>query len=104
LEGLALEYVGIIFGRLVYFIAIWSISWLFGIFYGHLVYFMVNWYIFQRLVCCIKINLATLGCERRLEVKILLRQLKFKATKSLFPPSHLKAGNWKVLHAFPSFR
>jgi hypothetical protein len=35
----------VIFRDLVYFTAIWSISWPFGLFYGHLVYFTVIWYI-----------------------------------------------------------
>jgi hypothetical protein len=42
---------------LVYYMAVWSILWLFGIFCDQLVYFMVIWYI---LVCCTKKNLATL--------------------------------------------
>jgi hypothetical protein len=33
----------------------------FGIFCDHLVYFVVIWYIFPVLVCCTKVNLATLG-------------------------------------------
>jgi hypothetical protein len=37
----AMEDVGIFYGNLVYFPAIWSIC-------GHLVYFMVIWYIFSR--------------------------------------------------------
>jgi hypothetical protein len=44
----------------VYFIDIWSILRPFGIFCGHLVYFIVIWYICPVLVCCAKINLATL--------------------------------------------
>jgi hypothetical protein len=48
--------------RLVYSMAIWSISELFGISYGNLVYFMVIWYIFPVLVCCVKKYLATLEC------------------------------------------
>jgi hypothetical protein len=31
-----------------------------GIFYGQLVHFVVIWYILPILVCCTKINLATL--------------------------------------------
>jgi hypothetical protein len=31
-----------------------------GIFYGHLAYFVAIWYIFPVLVCCTKKNLATL--------------------------------------------
>jgi hypothetical protein len=42
-----MEDVGIFYGHLVYFMAIWSILWLFGIF-------------FHVLVCCPKKNLATL--------------------------------------------
>jgi hypothetical protein len=45
LEGLAVEDVGIFYGHLVYFMAIWYILWPFGIFYGHLVYFVAIWYI-----------------------------------------------------------
>jgi hypothetical protein len=45
---------------LVYYMAMWSILWLFNIFCGHLVYFMVIWYIFPVLVCCTTKNLATL--------------------------------------------
>jgi hypothetical protein len=45
LEGLAMEYVGIFYGHLVTFSAIWSIICPFGVFYGHLVYFMAIWYI-----------------------------------------------------------
>jgi hypothetical protein len=51
---------GIFCGNLVYFMALWYSLWQFGIFYGNLVYFMVIWYIFPLLVCCIKVNLATL--------------------------------------------
>jgi hypothetical protein len=39
LEGIAIEDVGIFYGHLVYFTAIWCISKPFGIFYGNLVYF-----------------------------------------------------------------
>jgi hypothetical protein len=46
LEGLATEDVGIFYGRLVYFAAIWFILWPFGIFCGHSVYFIVIWYTF----------------------------------------------------------
>jgi hypothetical protein len=45
LEGLAMEGIGVLYGHLVYFKAIWYILWLFGIFCGHLVYFVVIWYI-----------------------------------------------------------
>jgi hypothetical protein len=64
LEGLAKEHVG------VFFVS-WSFFRPFGIFCGHLVYCMVNWYIFHRLVCCTKKNLATLA----------LYQCKFVITK-----------------------
>jgi hypothetical protein len=37
--------VGILYGHLDYFAAIWYILWYFGIFYGNLVYFMAIWYI-----------------------------------------------------------
>jgi hypothetical protein len=40
LEGLAMEDVGLFYGHLLHFIAIWCILWAFGEFYGHLVYFM----------------------------------------------------------------
>jgi hypothetical protein len=36
---------GIFYGHLVYFVAIWYILWSFGIFCGHLVYFVAIWYI-----------------------------------------------------------
>jgi hypothetical protein len=39
LEGLAMEDVGILYGRLVYFTAIWYTLWPFGKFFGYLVYF-----------------------------------------------------------------
>jgi hypothetical protein len=35
LEGLEMESMGIFYGHLVYFMAIWSISWPFGMFYCH---------------------------------------------------------------------
>jgi hypothetical protein len=40
-----MEDVGIFFGHLVYFVAIWYILWPIGIFCGHLVYFVTIWYI-----------------------------------------------------------
>jgi hypothetical protein len=46
LEGLAMEDVGIFYGHLVYFMAIWSILWPSGSILRLLVYFMVIWYIF----------------------------------------------------------
>jgi hypothetical protein len=47
-----MEVVGIFYGHLVsfkamwsmYFVVIWNILWSFGIFYGYLVYCMVIWY------------------------------------------------------------
>jgi hypothetical protein len=45
MASLAMENVGVFFGQMVYFTAIWYISWIFGIFHGHLVYFMDIWYI-----------------------------------------------------------
>jgi hypothetical protein len=52
LEGLALEDVGIFYGRLVYFTAIMYIGililWPFGTLYGHLVYFYPVWYVVSR--------------------------------------------------------
>jgi hypothetical protein len=47
-----------IYVHLVYFMAIWYILWPFGIFYGYLVFFPV-------LVCCTKINQATLVATGR---------------------------------------
>jgi hypothetical protein len=38
-----MEDVGVYYGHLVYFVAIWDISWLFGTFCGHLVYFVAIW-------------------------------------------------------------
>jgi hypothetical protein len=32
---------------LIYFMAIWNISWIFGIFYDHLVHFVFIWYIYS---------------------------------------------------------
>jgi hypothetical protein len=40
--------VGILYGHLDYFAAIWYILWYFGIFYGNLVYFMVILVCFSR--------------------------------------------------------
>jgi hypothetical protein len=54
-----MEVVGIFYGHLVYFQAIWSIFKPFGLVCGHLVYFVAIWYIFPILVCCAKKNLAT---------------------------------------------
>jgi hypothetical protein len=48
-----MEDVGIFYGHLVYFMAVWHILHLFGIFIGISVHFTV-------LVSCTKINLATL--------------------------------------------
>jgi ABC-type spermidine/putrescine transport system permease subunit II len=48
-----MEDVGIVYGHLVYFTAIWYVLWPFRIFYGHLVYFSPFWYVAQ------KENLAT---------------------------------------------
>jgi hypothetical protein len=39
LEGLAMEEVGIFYGHLLSFTAIWDNLWSFGKFYGYLVYF-----------------------------------------------------------------
>jgi hypothetical protein len=44
-EDLAMEYFGILYGHLIYFMAIWYIMWPFGLFCGHLVYCVANWYI-----------------------------------------------------------
>jgi hypothetical protein len=35
-----MEDIGIVYGHLVYFVAIWSILWPFGLFCDHLVYFV----------------------------------------------------------------
>jgi hypothetical protein len=43
-----MEYVGLFYGHLVYFTAIWYMFVSFGIFYDYLVYFMIIWYIFSR--------------------------------------------------------
>jgi hypothetical protein len=73
-----MEEVGILYGHLGYFTAIWAILRPFGLFYGHLVHIHILWpfgifYIwlfvtfFTVLVCCAKTNLATLaptGAER----------------------------------------
>jgi hypothetical protein len=40
-----MENVGIFYGQLVYFTAIWIILGPFGLFYCHLVYFTAIWYI-----------------------------------------------------------
>jgi hypothetical protein len=45
---------------LVFLKAVLSILRQNSIFYGHLAHFAVIWYIFPVLVCCTKINLATL--------------------------------------------
>jgi hypothetical protein len=52
---------GLLYGHLVYFVAVWYVIWLFAIYfsrfgflYGYLIY------IFPILVCCTKKNLATL--------------------------------------------
>jgi hypothetical protein len=50
LEGLAIEYVGIFYGHLVYFTTLWYILWPFGIFYGHLVYISPLWYVLPRKI------------------------------------------------------
>jgi hypothetical protein len=44
---------------LLYFLAVWNISWTFGIFYYHLEHFVIIWYIFPVLVPGTKKNLAT---------------------------------------------
>jgi hypothetical protein len=54
LDGIAMEDVGIFYGHLVNFTAIWYIVWPLGIFVGYLLY------ISPFLVCCSKKNLATL--------------------------------------------
>jgi hypothetical protein len=49
-----------IFGHLVYFTAIWSISLPFGLFHSHLVYFTAIWSISLPFVGILLVNLATL--------------------------------------------
>jgi hypothetical protein len=51
LGGMAMEAVGIFYGHLVYFVAVWNIFWSFSIFS-------------PVLVCCTKKNLATLPSIR----------------------------------------
>jgi hypothetical protein len=78
LEGLAIEDVGMCYGHLVHFAAIWYILWTIGI------YIVVIWYVFSVLVCCGKKNLATLfgrnlkvyeiiSYKKTFEISILLR-------------------------------
>jgi hypothetical protein len=62
-----MEDVGIFYGHLVYFTAIWYILRPFGVFYGYLGYFAAIWQIswefgliFPILVRCTKKNLAAL--------------------------------------------
>jgi phosphotransferase system glucose/maltose/N-acetylglucosamine-specific IIC component len=57
--GLAMDDVGIFYGHLVDFAAIWYILWTF------IVYFVVIWYIFLVLVSCTKKNLATPNLKSR---------------------------------------
>jgi hypothetical protein len=45
---------------LVYFMTIWDILRSLGIFYDRLVDFVIIWYILHALVCCTKIDLASL--------------------------------------------
>jgi hypothetical protein len=54
-KGLAMEDIGMFYGHLVYFTAVWYITYVaFGI------YFVVIWYVFPVLVCCTEKNPATL--------------------------------------------
>jgi hypothetical protein len=50
LEGLAKDDVGIFYGHLVYFAAIWYTLCTFGIFSGYWVYFPPFWYIVPRKI------------------------------------------------------
>jgi hypothetical protein len=50
LDGLAMEDVGIVYGHLVYFMAIWSILFPFGMFYGHFGRFFSCWYVVSRKI------------------------------------------------------
>jgi hypothetical protein len=52
-----MEDVGIIYGHLAYFTAIWYSLWPFGVFYSYI----HIWYNFPILVSCTKKNLATLN-------------------------------------------
>jgi hypothetical protein len=45
-----MEDVGILYGHLVYFTAIWSILRPFGIFYGYLVHFLMFRYVVPRKI------------------------------------------------------
>jgi hypothetical protein len=44
-EGIAMEYVGLFYGHLVYCTAIWYVVWAFCQFSGNLVYFPPFWYV-----------------------------------------------------------
>jgi hypothetical protein len=48
LEGLAMEDVGIFYGHLVFYTAIWFSLQPFGVLHRHLVYFGEIWYILSR--------------------------------------------------------
>jgi hypothetical protein len=48
LEGLAIEDVGIFYGDLLYFTAIWYILWSFGILFGDMAHFPPFWYFAPR--------------------------------------------------------
>jgi hypothetical protein len=54
LEALAMEDVGVFYGRLINFPGIWHILWWFGI-------FSPFWYILSVSECCTKKNLAALN-------------------------------------------
>jgi hypothetical protein len=71
-----MEDVGIFYGHLAYFTAIWYILWSFDIFYGYI------FGIFSPLlVCCTKKNLATL-CATHLNSKAEIRNVNDHRNKS----------------------
>jgi hypothetical protein len=49
LAGLAIEDVGLFYGHLAYFTAIWYILWQFGILHGHVVNISPSWYVAPRI-------------------------------------------------------
>jgi hypothetical protein len=62
LEAFAMEDVGVFYGHLVYFMAIWYIFWPFSIINGHLVYFLLFWYVLQRKSGNPELNLSEFLC------------------------------------------
>jgi hypothetical protein len=80
-----MEDVGIFYGDLLYFTAIWYILRPFVIFYGHLLFFYGHLVYFWRfgiffpvLVCCTETNLATLISARSVaELPQMLKKFAF---------------------------